>query len=110
MRRERAIAIITTCAIFAASMLLYAGNVPAPDRTKLGKADWSVKASVNLAKNPPDEETVEHFVAAVENAIQHETSMEYGMSVCRARFEDLRHNGTLSLIYGLYTADRPSPC
>jgi hypothetical protein len=102
------IAIAAACLIPATLTLARAGDLPAPSSTELGRADWSVKASPNLAQKPPNKKTIEAFVATVDNSSA-ATLTESGMALCFAEFADLRHDGTLSLIVGLKIVGRAPP-
>jgi hypothetical protein len=57
----------------------------------LRKADWSVKAPHNLAKNPPANDAVWKFIGLVPGR------PDLG-KLCDFRFVDLRRSGTLSLV------------
>jgi hypothetical protein len=78
-----------------------------PSRTTLSKADWSVKASRNLAKDPPSLATVEQFVRAMEVSVNGESCLPEYCRICDFAFADLRRDGTLSLVYGLGVNNRP---
>jgi hypothetical protein len=85
---------MTVCFALAISSAVAAQQ--SRQESKLANADWSVKASPNLAEKPPAEEIVEAFVRAQEARVQDDLIPD----LCSFKFADLRHNGNLSLIAG----------
>src|SRR5712692_6699966 len=88
----------------------FAAGPAAEPRSKLASYDWSVSSSRNLATNPPSQNLVESFVRSLEISSSGYSAIggEGGGYVCSFLFADLRHDGFLSLIYGLGVTDRPS--
>lgn len=78
--------------------------------SKLGSYDWSVDASPNLANKPPSRKIVEDFIDSLQPADSGDVALEKeaGVYVCSFRFADLRHDGSLSLVFGIGIKDRPS--
>ena len=86
-----------------------AESAPPPASTSnLVSADWSVSASPNLASKPPAQQIVESFIRAEQHYFEGESFLGDGEYVCSFRFADLRHNGFLSLAFGIGVTDRPS--
>jgi hypothetical protein len=106
---SRAIILMVIWGLLMATSV-HADDSVLPSQTALAKADWSVKASPNLAKQPPSLETVEAFVLALETSVLGESLLGDDTEICSFRFADLRHDGSLSLVYGEDTIDRPSTC
>jgi hypothetical protein len=78
-------------------------NIISLYHSKLALYDWSVKATPNLATNPPSIKIVEGFLNALQLSLGGEADFgdngnEY---VCSFTFADLRSNGYLSLIAGI---------
>src|SRR5713226_401818 len=94
-----------TIAVFAALLFFgiaspsLANDSTPPQRTKLGMRDWSVKASPNLAHNPPSKKTVAAFVRAIEIALWGESYIAEGEEICSYEFASLRGDGFFSLVY-----------
>jgi hypothetical protein len=59
----------------------------------LGSLDWSVRASHSLAAIPPGEDAVKAFMSKLDGS-----GPDYPRGICYARFADLEHSGTLSLV------------
>jgi hypothetical protein len=70
--------------LFASSALAVAHD--------LASMDWSVKAPHNLAANPPADDVIKAFMGKVDGADG------YPLGICYARFADLQHSSTLSLV------------
>jgi hypothetical protein len=106
--------------VHLAMIVLFVSVTPlraqAASSTKLASADWSVKASPNLASNPPSMKTLVSFLNAVlESAGQDDPDIgesdsdsEHAEYVCSFAFKDLRRDGSFSLIVGLGVPQRPS--
>src|SRR5438105_1584542 len=72
MRTAAVIASLIICCGIAPPSGQAARLIP-PPRAKLASYDWSVKASPNLARNPPSKRIVEAFVRSIEVSV-------YGLS------------------------------
>jgi hypothetical protein len=93
----RGFILAAVCGLLMSAAVRAEDRVP-PSRTELGKADWSVKASPNLAKHPPAEKAVEQFVRSQVARSEDDSVM---VDLCSFKFADLRHNGNLSLVAGV---------
>jgi hypothetical protein len=74
-------------------------------------ADWSAKASPNLAEKPPPQSDIENFLNALQISLGGEAEYEKNGNgngvICSFGFADLRGNGYLSLVVGTGVSDRP---
>ena len=96
--RRLAIALLAGCCWLVAP--LNAFSAESASQTKLAAADWSEKASPNLATKPPSKEEVKEFISAlVSNDVLDE-------EVCSFRFANLRHGENLSLVVGTDSSGR----
>jgi hypothetical protein len=107
MRMGEVVALLMGFCALAMTSAVRADGTISPSQTKLSKADWSVKASRNLAKDPPSLDTVEQFVRAMEISVNGESCLPKYCYICDFAFADLRRDGTLSLVYGLGVNTRP---
>src|SRR6267142_6190568 len=73
---------------FFALSFLFASSALAAT-TDLASMDWSAKAPHGLAANPPADDLVETFLSKL--------GLE-SPGICYARFADLQHSSTLSLV------------
>jgi len=97
------------CAVFAlvAASYLLAPSLralaasPTSPRGSKPSFDWSVKASPNLASNPPHKEMVNSFLRSIMNSYE-----ELDEVICSFRFVDLQHDGNLSLVVGTDSSGR----
>jgi hypothetical protein len=98
------VAILGSCLIFVLNLL-----AAAPD---LDSLDWSVMASRNLSANPPTGDAVKAFMSKLDGP-----GPQYPLGICYARFADLEHSGTLSLVVSegdgrfchLFVVDKSAP-
>jgi hypothetical protein len=82
---------LTLCLVLLVAARIGA-NAAGTASVDLSKADWSVKATHNLAANPPSLDAVQDFYDRA-------TGVEMPLvKVCEFRFADLRNSGNLSLI------------
>ena len=102
----RAIILLAVCVLLMSASVRAEDSV-SPSQTALGKADWSVEASPNLAKDPPSYEKVEQFLRAIEISVNGESCLPEYCQISSFAFADLRRDGTLSLVYGLGVGGRP---
>jgi len=93
------------CLAFASSS--FGDDSPLPEQTQLGKRNWSITASPNLASHPPSKKTVAAFVRAMQEAIDGESSIGDGEEVSEYQFAPMRHNGSFSLVFMTCVTDRP---
>ncbi len=77
-------------------------------RSRLASYDWLTTSSRNLATDPPAKKVVEEFVRLFEISVRGESYLGDGEDVCSFCFADLRHDGVLSLVYGIGVTNRPS--
>jgi hypothetical protein len=87
-KRILAIVFLGLSCLFGATALAEPPNV--------ASMDWSVKASHNLAAEPPSDDAIVAFLAKLEG-------IPPNFVICSARFADLRHAADLSLVVS--TAD-----
>jgi hypothetical protein len=79
-------------------------NAASAPPSNLSSADWSVKASPNLAAKPPPASVVDRFIKTQENlAMGYD---DFLLRVCSFHFADLRHDGSLSLVAGTDSSGR----
>ena len=106
--KSAAIAVLAVCWSLAAPLGAQAAGPTSAPPSKLASADWSVKASPNLASKPPPIKTLASFLNSVlESAGQ--LYPDIGESdVCSFAFKDLRRDGYLSLVAGIGVPDRSS--
>lgn len=101
----RAIMLLAVCGVLMSAAVRAEESIP-PSRTELGKADWSVNASRNLATYPTSYEKVAEFLRAIEISVNGESCLPEYCQISSFAFADLRRDGTLSLVYGLGVGDR----
>ena len=79
-----------TVLVLALTLLLGANALAGP--TDLASMDWSVKAAPNLTANSPPADVIKAFMSRLDGV------SGYPPSICYARFADLEHSGSLSLV------------
>jgi hypothetical protein len=101
LKRYVAFALLAVSCLVAWSSGVLAANTTSARSSKLASYDWSVKASPNLARNPPRKEMVNSFLRSLMDPYE-----ELDEVVCSLRFADLRHDGNLSLVAGTDSSGR----
>jgi hypothetical protein len=96
--RHIATALLVGCCWLVAPLSAFSAN--SASQTKLGLADWSEKASPNLATKPPSKEEVKNFI----NALVSDDELDE--EVCSFRFANLQHGENLSLVVGTDSSGR----
>jgi hypothetical protein len=99
--RHIATALLVGCFWLVAPLNAFSAN--SASQLNLASADWSEKASPNLATEPPSKEAVKHFINAVTS------DDELDEEVCSFRFANLQHGKNLSLVVGAASSGR-EPC
>jgi hypothetical protein len=99
--RGLAFAVIAAPYLLTPSLHALAAGPTSAGSSKLASSDWSVKASPNLASNPPHKKIVNSFLRSIMDSYK-----ELDGVVCSLRFADLRHDGNLSLVAGTDTSGR----
>ena len=96
-----AFALLGASYLLSPSLPALAASPTSARGSKLSSFDWSVKASPNLASNPPHKKIVNSFLRSIMDSYE-----ELDGVVCSLRFADLRHDGNLSLVAGTDSSGR----
>src|SRR5271167_2587730 len=96
------IALLAMYCVLGAPLGAQAASPTSSRHANLASSDWSVRASPNLASNPPPEKAIVSFLNSVQTSVGAEPEIgeidsdsEHLEYVCSFRFADLRHDGSL---------------
>lgn len=107
----RILAFITIAACYGlmAHSTVHAAGAQTASPQNLASSDWSIKASPNLATNPPSLKVIERFTRSIENSAFGESFLgdRGGTEICSFKFANLRNDGLLSLVVGIGVTERP---
>jgi hypothetical protein len=96
--RHIAIALLVGCCWLVAPLNAFSAD--SASQTKLGSADWSEKASPNLATKLPSKDEVKELITALVS------NDELDEDVCSFRFANLQDGENLSLVVGTDSSGR----